>query len=95
MISYCTKHVTSIQLQHINEHVLAENLFTIENDDSMIIVIKEDQAPYEPKLPTAARTTISHTIMAAKKRISSTIINAIATMNTAPRNATLLLVRGK
>jgi len=32
---------------------------------------------YEPTLPSAANTTISHTMTAARKRIISTIMNPI------------------
>jgi len=57
--------------------------------------VNKKKASYKPKLPTAAKATMSHTMIAARKRISSTITNAITTMYTATHNSTLVLVTGK
>jgi len=42
-----------------------------------------DKEIYKPREPTTDSTTISHTIIAARKRIINTIMNAITTTCTA------------
>jgi len=40
-------------------------------------LITDERQTYRPRLPTAANTTITQTMIAARKRIMSTIMNAI------------------